>query len=255
MKTVLITGSSAGIGKETAYVYAENKYNLVLVARRRESMEQMKADIENKHSVKVEIIDLDLSQQNSADELYDRVNDKNLKIDVLINNAGFGIKGNFVDIDIKREESMLMLNIITLTKLTKLFIKDMVKLKRGHVINIASTGAYQAVPGMSEYAATKAYVLSFSEGVALELKGTGVNVTVISPGATESEFAETAGFKKATSFNNAPTSRDLAEFIYKSMIKKKVSAMHGFKNKALMFGSKFMSRTFVAKTAGKIIGE
>ncbi|MCF6364711.1 MAG: SDR family oxidoreductase [Bacteroidales bacterium] len=252
MKTVLITGASSGIGKETAYVFAENKYNLVLAARRKENLEVIKKEIEEKQNVKVDIFDIDLSKTDSAEQLYNQVKAANIPVDVLINNAGFGINGFFKDIDISKEESMLILNIITLTKLTKLFVKDMVKNKNGHIINIASTAAFQGVPKFATYAASKAYVLHFSEAIANELKNDNVKVTVINPGATKSEFADTAGFKGDV-FSKAPTSRDLAEFIFLSMKKGKVSAIHGFKNKMLAFSTRMTPRQLLTTIAGKMM--
>jgi len=251
MKTVLITGASSGIGKETAYVYAENNYNLILSARRKENLEAIKKEIEEKHQVKVAIFDLDLSETNSAEQLYSQVKAANLKVDVLINNAGFGINGKFKDININREENMLILNIVTLTKLTKLFIQDMVKNQTGHIINISSTAAFQAVPNFAAYAATKSYVLHFSEAIAYELKDDNVKVIVVCPGATKSEFADTAKVDQKH-FSKAPTSRDLAEYIYSSMIKGKVTAIHGFKNKMLAFSGRTVPRKVTTAIAGKM---
>ncbi len=252
MKTVLITGASSGIGKETAYVYAENNYNLVLVARRKENLEAIKSEIEENNKVKVNIFDIDLARTNSAEELYKKVNDANLKIDVLINNAGFGIDGYFKDMDINRIENMLILNIITLTKLTRLFVNDMLKNKSGHIINIASMAAYQGIPKFASYSASKSYVLNFTEAIAHELKSHNIKVTVINPGATQSEFAEVANAKHAA-FNNAPTSKELADFIFNSMKKAKVNANHGFKNNFLNFFSRFMPRKIVVNIAAKMM--
>jgi len=252
MKTVLITGASSGIGKETAYVYAEHNYNLILSARRKENLEAVKKEIEERHKVKVDIFDLDLSETNSAELLYNQVKAANLKVDVLINNAGFGINGNFIDIDINKEESMLILNIITLTKLTKLFVQDMVKNKNGHIINIASTAAFQGIPKFATYAASKAYVLHFSEAIAQELKKDNVKVTVINPGATQSEFANTAKANEKH-FSKAPSSRDLAEFIYKTMKNGKISSIHGLINKIMSFSTRLTPRNLLTKIAGKMM--
>ena len=253
MKTVLITGASAGIGKETAFVYAENKYNLILAARRKDCLEAIKKEVEEKHKVKVDIFEIDLSKTDSAEQLYNNVKEANLPVDVLINNAGFGINGLFKDTAIKNEENMLILNIITLTKLTKLFVQDMVKTQSGHIINIASTAAFQGIPGMACYAASKAYVLHFSEAIAQELKKDNINITVINPGATQSEFAKTAGFDSEDFFSKAPTSRDLGVFIYESMKKEKISAIHGFKNKIMAFSTRLTPRNLLVKVAGKIM--
>ncbi|MCF6183171.1 MAG: SDR family oxidoreductase [Bacteroidales bacterium] len=252
MKTVLITGASSGIGKETAYVFAENNYNLILAARRKDNLETIKKDIEEKHNVKVDIFDIDLSKTDSAEKLHKQVKTANLPVDILINNAGFGINGEFKDTDMKREESMLILNILTLTKLTKLFVRDMVKKQSGHIVNIASTAAFQAIPKFATYAASKTYVLHFSEAIAQELKKDNIKVTVINPGATASEFAETAGFK-GDIFSKAPTSRDLAEFIFSSVKKGKISAIHGFKNKIMAFSTRLTPRNLLTKIAGKMM--
>ncbi len=252
-KTVLITGASSGIGMETAYVYAQNNYNLVLVARRKEKLENIKKDINNKYKVSVDIFDLDLSKTNSANQLYKITSEKSLIIDVLINNAGFGLSNYFDDIDIEREEKMLMLNIVTLTKLSKLYLKDMKKQKSGHIINIASTAAFQAIPGFSTYAASKAYVLHFSEAIARELKNENINVTVICPGATHSEFAKTAGADKLKLFQNIPSSKEIGKFIYNCMIKSRTTAIHGFKNNILAFANRFVSRKVSTILAGKFM--
>ncbi|HFS67288.1 MAG TPA: SDR family oxidoreductase [Flavobacteriia bacterium] len=251
-KKALITGASSGIGKETAFVYAKNDYDLILVARRVKNLTAIKNDIEKKYTVKVQVVPLDLAILNAAETLFDQVKDEN--IDVLINNAGFGLFGDFLDEDLKKQEQMLLLNIITLTKLTKLFAKKMVKNGGGNIINIASTAAYQPVPGLATYAATKAYVLSFSEAIAFELKSKNVFVTAISPGATQSEFGQVAGFPESDKFfKGIPNASDLATFIYNAMQKKKTSTIHGIKNRLTTFSSRFAPRKMVTYIAYKTI--
>jgi short-subunit dehydrogenase len=254
-KTVLITGASSGIGKETAYVYALNGYNLVLVARRLEHLNTIKNDLESLYkNCKVSIFDVDLSKLDAAENLYKKVNNAKLDIDVLINNAGFGIYKKFEDSDIKKEEQMLLLNIVTLTKLTKLFVADMLKKGHGHIVNIASTAAFQPVPTLATYSATKSYVMNFSEAIAFELKDKNIFVTAICPGATQSEFGKTAGFEEdASFFNKMPTSKDLAQFIYKSMVAKKTNAIHGFKNNVLTFLNRFAPRKITTLIAYKVM--
>ncbi len=252
MKTVLITGASSGIGKELAYVYAENNYNLILVARRKDNLEAIKNDMEQKHKIATTIFDMDLSKTNSAEQLYQKVNEQNLKVDVLINNAGFGVYGEFKDTDMEWEESMLILNMITLTKLCKLFVKDMVKMGSGNIVNIASTGAFQGVPALSTYAATKAYVLHFSEAIAYELKADNVGVTAICPGPTKSEFADAADMSKKP-FSKAPSSRELAEFTFSAMKKEKVNAIHGFMNNLMVLSARITPRKIVTAVAAKMM--
>ncbi|HUX38664.1 MAG TPA: SDR family oxidoreductase [Rectinemataceae bacterium] len=251
-KTVLITGASAGIGRETAYVFAEHNYDLVLAARRQERLEEIKRDIETRHGVSVSIFPVDLSRLDSAAALHAETIAKGLSIDILINNAGFGTSGKFTEIDIDRETEMLMLNTVTLTRLTKLFARDMASRKRGHIVNIASTASFQPIPGFACYAATKAYVLSFSEALEFELRADRVKVTAICPGATESEFATTAGMEKAGMFDKAPNSRQLGEFIYKSTIGARRVAIHGLKNAIMVRAGKLMPRNFVMAVAAKL---
>lgn len=249
-RTVLITGASSGIGKETAFVYAKNGYNLILVARRLANLEEIKQEIEDKLKVQVIVFAMDLSELNSAENLFKKVDNANLKIEVLINNAGFGIYKKFEDSSIEKEEQMLLLNMVTLTKLTKLVIPQMIERGYGNIVNIASVAAYQPIPTLATYAATKAYVMSFSEAIAFELKDKNVIVTAICPGATQSEFGVSAGYQKNSSvFKGKPTSKDLSQFIYKSMIAKKTNAIHGLMNNFLTFSARFSPRkltTFIA---------
>ena len=253
-KTALITGASSGIGLETAYVYAKNGYNLVLVARRIENLNSIKTEIESKYANKVTVFNIDLSQLKSAETLYNKVVDANLTIDVLINNAGFGIYKEFNNSNLEEEENMLILNMVTLTKLTKLFIPSMIKKGNGNIINIASTAAYQPIPGLATYSATKAYVMNFSEAIAFELKDKNVFVTVICPGATQSEFSKVAGFEEnAEFFNKIPSSKTLAQFIFNAMKAKKTNAIHGFKNNFLAFTNRFATRKMSTWIANKMI--
>lgn len=253
MKTALITGASSGIGEATAYVYAKNGYNLVLTARRTKKLHDIKDSILSKYKISINIFIVDLSLPAGAEVLYNYVIENNLKIDVLINNAGFGIYSMLKDTDIIREEQMLNLNILSLTKLTKLFVDHMLSLGGGNIINVASTAAFQAVPYLATYSATKAYVLNFSEAIGYELKKDNIFVTAVCPGATKSEFANIAGFKSDNAFKNAPTSNELAEFIYKAMKKKRISPVHGVKNNFLAFSLRFSPRKINTMVAGKMM--
>ena len=253
MKTVLITGASSGIGKETAFVYARNNFDLVLVARREEQLESIKIEIEKKYSVSVAVISMDLSQIESALLLYTKIKDMKICIDVLINNAGFGVKGDFKDTDTDKEEQMLILNMITLTKLTKYFLNDMLRQNSGLIINIASTAAFQGIPKFSTYAATKAYVLHFSEAIAVELRNTNVKIKAICPGPTNSEFAKTANANGSKAFRNIPEASEVAEFIYKSGTNSKTTIIYGIKNKLMVFSQRFAPRDISTIIAGKFM--
>ena len=253
MKTVLITGASSGIGAATAFVYARNGYNLILSARRLDKLEDVKDQILSKHRVSISLISVDLSVSTGAEDIYNQVVKNKLKVDVLINNAGFGTFKEFKESSIGREEQMLNLNILSLTKLTKLFVNHMIEQGSGNIINIASTAAFQSVPYLATYSASKAYVLSFSEAISYELKKDNIFVTAVCPGATQSEFADTAGFIDSNNFSNVPSSADLAEFIFSSMKKKKVSPIHGFKNNLLTFSLRFSPRKINTAIAGKMM--
>lgn len=256
MKTVLITGASSGIGKETAFEYARNDYDLVLVARRFENLSVIKKKIEDKYHAAVTIISMDLSRLDSAEDLFEEIQESKLKIDVLINNAGFGIYGELLSNDPEKLEEMLVLNMITLSKLTQIFAKEMVKNGHGHIINLASTAAFQPIPGLAAYSASKAYVMNFSDAIAYELRDKNVNITTINPGATQSEFGAIAGFEENTNFfDKMPTSKDLAQFIYKAMIANKTNTIHGFKNAFLANTNRFATRKMSTAIAAKMMKE
>ena len=252
MKTVLITGASSGIGRELAFIFAKNNYNIVLVARRAKNLDEIKELVNADYNVDVHSISMDLSQLQSANQLLEKLISKGLKIDVLINNAGFGINASFEEMDLESEEQMIVLNILTLTKLTRLLGKSMTEQKKGHIINIASTAAFQAVPSFSSYAATKAYVLSFSEAIEYELSPFGVNVTTICPGATQSEFAAVSK-AKAKMFAKAPSSNELAQFIFNAYKNNKGTTTHGLMNSIMVFGLRFTPRKIATKIAAMIM--
>lgn len=248
MKTAIITGASSGIGFELAKIFAANQTNLVLVARSETKLVALKNELAHSN-VDIHVIALDLSQQDSANILFDYCNSKQLQIDYLINNAGFGDYGQFVSGNWKKQEEMIRLNIQTLTHLTHLFLPSMTKRKYGRIMNVASTAAFQPGPLMSVYYATKAYVLSFSEAIASELEGTVVTVTALCPGPTESGFVDAAamGESKIIKGRKLPTSHDVAEYAYKAFMKGEVVAIHGFLNTLLATGVRFVPRSLVRK--------
>lgn len=254
MKTVLITGASSGIGKELAFVFAENKYRPVLVARRKSMLKLIAGDIKKTLFIDPIVIGMDLSKQDSAEQLMEIIHQQNLYIDVLVNNAGFGDFSPFHQEDISRIDDMMNLNMLTLTKLSRLIAPQMVENGFGHILNIASTAAFQAVPNFAVYAATKAYVLSFSEALAYELKPLGVHVTTVCPGATQSEFQEKAKMKNADKmFDGAPLSFMVAEFAFEALMKRETLAIHGSKNRFLTFMLRFSPRKLAVKVAAKMM--
>ncbi len=254
MATALITGSSNGIGLELAKIHASKGDNLVLVARNISSLQLLKSELEKSYKISVYVIGKDLSKTNSAQEVFEEVKNKNIKIDYLINNAGFGDFGLFIETDWRKEEQMLQLNITTLTQFTKLYAKEMVKNGKGKIMNVASTAAFQSGPTMAVYYATKAYVLSFSEAINNELEGTGVSVTTLCPGATESGFQAAAAMEESALVKGKklPTSKEVAEYGYKAMMNNKVVAIHGLMNYILAKSVRFIPRSIVVKVTRKI---
>lgn len=231
-KTALITGASSGIGLELAHIHASKGDNLVLVARCKKKLDEFKLEMEKKYGVTVYNIGKDLTDLNSAKEIHDELMSKKIQIDYLINNAGFGDFGLFVETDWEKQLRMINLNVTTLTYLTRLFLPHMLKNKFGRILNVASTAAFQPGPTMSVYFATKAFVLSFSEAIANEIKGKGVTVTALCPGATNTGFKSAASLEHSRLFKgkNIATSKSVAEYGYQKMMKGKTVAVHGFLN-------------------------
>ena len=251
MPTALITGASSGIGWELAKIHAASGGDLVLVARNIRQLENLKISILKNHSVQIHLIEKDLSKAHAAEELYDYVIAQQWQIDILINNAGFGYYGMFMDTPLAKDEEMIQLNMLTLTKLTKLFAAGMIHRGKGRIMNVASTAAFQPGPTMAVYYATKAYVLHFSEALSNELEGTGVTVTTLCPGATASGFLATASMEESALVKgkNLPTSYEVAAYGYKAMMKGKRVAIHGLMNYLMALSVRFTPRGMVLKVA------
>lgn len=253
-KTALITGASSGIGLELARIFAKNKTNLVLVARSGDKLKALSDELTKSTGVKVKVIAADLSILKNCDLLVDELKNENITIDYLVNNAGFGTSGFFTDTDLQKEVEMINLNITALTYLTKIYAKEMKLRGSGKIINVSSTAAFQPGPLMAVYYATKAYVQSFSEALANELKGTGVTVTTLCPGPTAS------GFQYAANINNVrlvkgrklPSSAEVALFGYNAMMKGKIVAVHGFINKIVAQSYRFLPRKLITSAVRKI---
>jgi uncharacterized protein len=254
MKTALITGASNGIGLELAKIHASKKDNLVLVARNKTRLDELKIELESAHGVKVYTIGADLSLENAAKKIYEETKAQNIQIDYLVNNAGFGDFGLFAETDWEKEEMMISLNIRTLTQFTKLYLKDMVQRRFGKIMNVASTAAFQPGPTMAVYYATKAYVLHFTEAVNNESKEYGVSLTALCPGATESGFQAAASMEESALVKNKklPSSYEVATYGYKSMMKGKVVAIHGLKNWILANSVRFTPRSIVVRITRKL---
>ncbi len=245
--TALITGASSGIGYELARVFAREKYNLVLIARNEKKLQEIAVELTKAHEVQVTVLAKDVSLLVSATEIYDSLKQNGIAVDVLVNNAGFGDFGFFTETKWEKELEMINLNMTALTALTKLFVGDMVKRKSGKILNVASTASFQPGPLMAVYYATKAYVLSFSEAISNELSGTGVTVTALCPGPTESGFQAAADMKdsKLVKGKKLPTSQEVAEYAYKALMSGKVVAVHGLMNKIMAQSVRYSPRAVV----------
>lgn len=240
--TALITGASGGIGYELAKIAASGNINLVLVSRNKEKLDQLRKELQEKYGIKVWIFAHDLSNPDTLPELIDEIDSLGLEINILINNAGTGDFGKYLETSPGKEIEMINLNILSLSYLTKIFYRRMVHAGNGRIMNLSSIAAYMPGPYMTVYYATKAYVQSFSEALAAEAKGTGVTITVLCPGPTESHFFDNASVnaKSVSRFFDMPSAKEVAHFGFKAMMKGRTVAIHGIKNKAIVFIANFI---------------
>jgi short-subunit dehydrogenase len=253
-RTALITGASGGIGYEFAKLLAKDCSVLVLVARSLDRLREVKKELESSAGVSVRIIAEDLSKPGAAEEIYRELENENISVDILINNAGIGNLGKFAETDWQKDAEMISLNIVALTHLTKLFVKGMIERKNGKIVNVASTAAFQPGPLMAVYYASKAYVLSFSEAIANELKDTGVDVTVLCPGPTATGFVKAAAMGESWLFKIRRPARalDVARYGYKAMAKGKTVAIHGIMSKIVIFSIRLAPRNILRSIARRL---
>lgn len=255
LKTALITGASNGIGLELAKIHASKGGNLVLVARNKSKLDELKTELEEQFNVSVYTIGKDLSEPNSAQEVYNETNEQHIQVDYLINNAGFGGFGMLDETEWNKELQMINLNITTLTLFTKLYVQDMVKRRSGKIMNVASTAAFQPGPTMAVYCATKSYVLSFTQALSNEVSDKGITITALCPGATETGFQAAGGLDESELFKGKklPTAKAVAEYGYSAMINGKTVAIHGVMNYILSNAVSFMPGALVLKVARKML--
>ncbi len=246
--TALVTGASGGIGEELARLFAADGHSLVLVARSRDKLERLAAELKDKHHVAARVIASDLSTPESPREIFEELEGAGVSIDALVNNAGFGSYGLFAETDLKQELDMLQVNVVALTHLTKLFLPAMLARGRGYVMNVASTAAFQPGPLMAVYYASKAYVLSFSEALSNECEGKGVRVSALCPGPTETGFVAAAGMGDSKLFDRATMdARTVAEAGYRGLLAGKPVVIPGLRNNFLARSIGFFPRGLVTK--------
>lgn len=226
-KVALVTGASSGIGMELARVHAERGGDLVVVARRRDRLETLKKEVQDKHHANVTVIVKDLTEPGATSEVYEEVKRAGVEVDYLINNAGFGGRGKFHEQDWEWNLAMINLNVVALTALTRFFLPDLIKRREGRVLNVSSTASLVPGPLQAIYYATKAYVTSFSNAVAHELRHTNVTVTALLPGPTETEFSDVAGTGRTRLFARASNARAVAEDGYAGMLAGKLNVISG----------------------------
>lgn len=253
-KTALVTGASSGIGLELSKLLAENGYHLFLVARRKEALERLAAQLETSHGTSAKAIAVDLTEPDAPGRIFQVLESDAVALDVLVNNAGFGSYGFFSELDTTRELQLLQVNIVALSHLTKLFLPGMVKRKSGRILNLASTASFQPGPLMATYCASKAYVLSFSEALANELKGTGVTVTALCPGATRTEFQSTAKMTDSRITRGSMMDAGAVAAIgYRAMLRGKPVVVAGRGNAVLSEMHRFFPRRMITSVARKIL--
>ena len=252
-QTALITGASGGIGLELARLFAADGYSLILVARSAEKLGLLAAALKGQHNIDAIAVPIDLSDPGAPEELFILLEERGIGVDVLVNNAGFGTHGAFAESDVGMELQMLQVNIMALTHLTRLFLPNMLMNRRGRILNVASTAAFQAGPFMAGYYASKAFVLSFTEAIAAELDGSGVTVTALCPGPTDTGFQKRAGIEATPLFkSNTMTSADVARIGYAGMLRGKRIVITGVKNKLLAFSTRLASRRIVTAIARRL---
>ncbi|QXW66152.1 SDR family oxidoreductase [Streptobacillus moniliformis] len=246
---ILITGASSGIGMEIAQNYAKKGKNLILIARRIEILEKLKQKYTN---VDIHVIQKDLSLVSSSKEIYEYTKSKKIFVEVLINNAGVGLFGDFLETSLDKEISMINLNILSLISLTKLYLQDMKKYDRGQILNVSSIASFMPGPKMSVYYATKAFVTSFTNALSYELRDSNIKVSILRPGATSTEFVKSSNLENSKLFDNmrVDTAVNVANYAIDNMGKRLI--IPGFLNKVVVFLVKFIPVKLLMKFVEKI---
>jgi short-subunit dehydrogenase len=252
MNTTLITGASSGIGAAFARKLAARGRNVFLVARSEDKLIALCNELGRLTSIRAQYLALDLRNPDAAAQLFEETQKRELEIEMLINNAGFGSMGDFVKLDLNHELEMIQLNIRALVELTHRFLGPMRDRKRGTIINVASTAAFQAVPYMATYAATKAFVLSFSEALWEENRSHGVHVMALCPGVTETNFFEAAGIDRPP-MRTIQTPEEVVETALRALPREKPTVISGWTNFLTVEAERFFPRSFVTKVAGKAL--
>lgn len=249
MSTVLITGPTSGIGESLARLFAQEKHDLVLVARSREKLEALAAELSSAHGVKCDVIVKDLTSLTAPGEIFETLKGLGRTVDILVNNAGFTVFGRFDETALDAEIEMLQVNVVALTQMTKQFLRQLPKEARGRVLNLASTAAFQPGPLMAAYYASKAYVLSFSEAIASELEGSNVTVTALCPGPTRTGFQKRGQMEDSRLVKNRKImdADTVARIGYRALMRGKPLVIPGFSNWIMAESVRFTPRWLVTR--------
>lgn len=239
----LITGASSGIGLELARLFAKDGDGLVLVARRKDRLDALAAELTGAHGVPVKTLALDLSSPDAPQALWEWTLSESINVHTLVNNAGFGLLGPFHELDAERQAQMVQLNVTALTVLSRMFLPGMIARREGGILNIASMAAWQGGPYMAVYYATKAYVLSLSEALHEEAKDYGVAVSALCPGPVKTEFIDVAGLEGRPRFDTAPPPAQIAREGHAAYRANKAVHIPGFLNKLGIFAERFLPRS------------
>lgn len=253
----LVTGASSGIGTDLAREFARDGHDLILVARNEAALTALAAEVSAEHGVTATVIAADLADPAAPRRLFDDVTARGLSVDVLVNNAGFGDGSRFAEASREKTLGMIQVNVTALTDLMHAFLPGMVSRGKGRVLNVASTAAFQPGPGMSVYCATKAYVLSLSEGVAEELKGTGVTITTLCPGPTRTNFMDVADVADNALFSKGlvpvMTAAQVARIGFRAAKRGQVIVIAGLLNQIGAFTPRLAPRSLTRKLTGRLL--
>lgn len=254
LSSALITGASGGIGYEIAKLFAQDGISLILVARQEDALRRIQQEFEQQYGIQVAYLALDLSAPGAATTLHTWCQAQGLTVDYLVNNAGYGDYGLVAHADPARYENLLQLNVVTLTTLTTLFVQDMVARRRGRILNIGSLAAFQPVPQLAVYAASKSYVMHFTEALHGELRGTGVSATVLNPGVTKTGFVARAGMgRSADAQGNMLDAAQVARAGYRGLLRGQLNVVPGLRGKLLSFSAGLMpSRRLLLAIATRV---
>lgn len=252
-QTALVTGASSGIGLDLARELAQHGYDLVLVARSEGKLQEIAVEFEKRNGITAHVAACDLARPDAAASLVDQLKQRAIDVDVLVNNAGFGFSAPFIEIDVRRDLEMIQVNIVALTQLTKLLLGPMVERKRGRILNVASTAGFQPGPLMAVYYATKAYVLSFTEAIADELRDSGVTVTALCPGPTATGFVEVSNMTNSRLFKmmKPMSPARVARAGYRGLMAGRRVVIPGAKNKLLVQSLRVSPRRVVTTVVRK----